>query len=82
MDKKDKDINMESSVVSEPMVAAMPLTEIKAVDYSFGNRDFGYPHTLEELNAALDKAMLSATTPRNGYPLLNSITVLSKSIHG
>ena len=61
MDKKDKDVNMEGGIVSEPMVATMPLTELKEVDYSFGNRDFGYPHSLEELNAALDKA----DAPRN-----------------
>ena len=63
MDKKDKDINMKSGIVSEPMVAEMPLTESKAVDYSFGNRDFGYPHTLEELNAALDKADAQRNDP-------------------
>ena len=63
MDKKDKDVNMEGSIVSEPMVATMPLTELKEVDYSFGNRDFGYPHSLEELNAALDKADAQRNDP-------------------
>ena len=63
MDKKDKDINLESGIVSEPMLATMPLTELKPVDYSFGNRDFGYPHTLEELNAALDEADAQRNDP-------------------
>jgi hypothetical protein len=63
MDKKDKDINMEGDIVSEPMLAAMPLTELKAIDYSFGNRDFGYPHTLEELNTALDMADAQRNDP-------------------
>lgn len=63
MDKKDKDINMEGGIVSEPMLAATPLTELKVVDYSFGNRDFGYPHTLDELNAALDKADAQRNDP-------------------
>jgi hypothetical protein len=63
MDKKDKDVNMEGGIVSEPMVATMPLTELKEVDYSFGNRDFGYPHSLEELNAALDKADAQRNDP-------------------
>ena len=26
------------------------------IDYNFGHVDFGYPRTLEEVNAALDKA--------------------------
>lgn len=63
MDKKDKDVNMEGGIVSEPMVATMPLTELKEVDYSFGNRDFGYPHSLEELNAVLDKADAQRNDP-------------------
>ncbi len=63
MDKKDKDINMESCIAGEPMLATMPLTELKAVDYSFGNRKFGYPHTIEELNAALDKADAQRNDP-------------------
>ena len=63
MDKKDKDVNMEGGIVSEPMVETMPLTELKEVDYSFGNRDFGYPHSLEELNAALDKADAQRNDP-------------------
>ena len=63
MDKKDKDVNMEGGIVSEPVVATMPLTELKEVDYSFGNRDFGYPHSLEELNAALDKADAQRNDP-------------------
>ena len=63
MDNKDKDINMEGDIVSEPMLAAMPLTELKAIDYSFGNRDFGYPHTLEELNTALDMADAQRNDP-------------------
>ena len=66
MDKKDKDVNMEGGIVSEPMVATMPLTELKEVDYSFGNRDFGYPHSLEELNAALDKADAQRNDPTKG----------------
>ena len=55
MSEEYKDLE-NGYMASEPSQAEMPLTELKEVDYSFGNRNFGYPHTLEELDAALDKA--------------------------
>ena len=33
------------------------------VDYNFGNVDFGYPRTLEEVNEALDKADAERNNP-------------------
>ena len=64
MDEKNKDIKSEGMMVQEPSLAEMPLTEHKEVDYTFGNHDFGYPHTLP-----WTMQMLSATIHRNGYPL-------------
>ena len=55
MSEEYKDLE-NGYMASEPSQAEMPLTELKEVDYSFGNRNFGYPHTLEELDAALDNA--------------------------
>ena len=51
MDEKNKNTEFEGVTAQEPSLAEMPLTELKEVDYTFGNRDFGYPHTLEELEA-------------------------------
>jgi len=56
MDDMNKNTELEGMTAQEPSLAEMPLTELKEVDYMFGNRDFGYPHTLEELEAALDRA--------------------------
>ena len=43
MDEKNKDTELEGMMAQEPSLAEMPLTELKEVDYTFGNRDFGYP---------------------------------------
>lgn len=51
-----KDIEKKGSTAQEPTLAERPVSELKEVDYTFGNHDFGYPHTIEELEAALDKA--------------------------
>ena len=56
MSEDIKDLEKKACTVQEPSLAEMPLSELKEVDYTFGNRDFGYPHTIEELEAALDKA--------------------------
>ena len=32
-------------------------------DYNFGYKDFGYPHTIDELNAALDQADAERNDP-------------------
>ena len=56
MSEDFKDLEHEGCVVNEASLAEMPLTELKEVDYQFGNRDFGYPHTVDELDAALDRA--------------------------
>ena len=56
MSEEFKDFKKEECMAHEPSLAEVPLTELKEVDYTFGNRNFGYPHTLEELEAALDEA--------------------------
>ena len=56
MEENKNDVELEGMMAQEPSLAEMPLTELKEVDYAFGNRDFGYPHTFEELEAALDRA--------------------------
>ena len=56
MSEDFKDLEKERCMANEPSLAEMPLTELKEVDYTFGNRNFGYPHTLEELDTALDAA--------------------------
>lgn len=63
MDEKNKDIKSEDLMAQEPSLAEMPLTEHKEVDYTFGNHDFGYPHTLEELETALDNADAQRNDP-------------------
>lgn len=63
MDDNNKDTEFEGIMAQEPSLAEMPLTELKEVDYTFGNRDFGYPHTLEELEAALDRADAQRNDP-------------------
>lgn len=48
-----------SSLTASEPVSAMPLGESRdrqPVDYNFGFTDFGYPHTIDELNVALDDA--------------------------
>ena len=50
-------------MANEPLLAEMPLTELKDVDYQFGNHDFGYPHTLEELDIVLDNADAQRNDP-------------------
>jgi hypothetical protein len=47
------------SLASEPSAVALADTTeemTEGVDCSFGNHDFGYPRTLDELNGALDEA--------------------------
>ena len=56
MSEDFKDLEKERGKANEPSLAEMPLTELNEVDYTFGNRNFGYPHTLEELDEALDTA--------------------------
>ena len=56
MSEDFKDLEHEGNVANEASLAEQPLTDLKEVDYTFGNRDFGYPHTIEELDAALDEA--------------------------
>ena len=56
MSEDFKDLEKDGNVANEASLAEMPLTELKEVDYTFGNRDFGYPHTIEELDAVLDEA--------------------------
>lgn len=63
MSEDFKDLEQQSGVANEPSLAQMPLTELKEVDYTFGNRDFGYPHTIEELDAALDEADAQRNDP-------------------
>ena len=63
MDKNNKDVVIEGMMSNEPSLAEIPLTELKEVDYTFGNRDFGYPHTLEELESALDRADAQRNDP-------------------
>ena len=63
MSEDFKDLDRKGNVANEASLAEMPLTELKEVDYSFGNRDFGYPHTLEELDAALDEADAQRNDP-------------------
>lgn len=63
MSEDFKELEHEGNVANEASLAEMPLTELKEVDYSFGNRDFGYPHTLEELDAALDEADAQRNDP-------------------
>lgn len=63
MDEENKNTEFEGVKVQEPSLAEIPLTELKEVDYTFGNQDFGYPHTLDELEAALDKADAQRNDP-------------------
>lgn len=63
MDEDFKDIENKVCMANEPSLAEMPLTELKEVDYTFGNRNFGYPHTLEELDTALDAADAQRNDP-------------------
>ena len=63
MDEKYKDTEFEGMMAQEPSLAEMPLTELKEVDYTFGSRDFGYPHTIEDLETALDRADAQRNDP-------------------
>ncbi|MBQ9677982.1 MAG: hypothetical protein IJV44_07575 [Prevotella sp.] len=63
MSEDFKDLEKEECMANEPALAEMPLTEFKKVDYSFGNHDFGYPHTREELVAVLDNADAQRNDP-------------------
>ena len=63
MSEDFKDFEKEGTMANEPSLAEMPLTELKEVDYQFGNRDFGYPHTIEELEAVLDEADAQRNDP-------------------
>jgi len=62
MSEDFKDIE-KGGVANESSLAEVSLTELKEVDYTFGNHDFGYPHTLEELDAALDHADAQRNDP-------------------
>ena len=83
MDEKNKDIKSEGMMAQEPSLAEMPLTEHKEVDYTFGNHDFGYPHTLEELETALDNAIttLVILIPLRNWRLPWTMQMLSATIH-
>ena len=63
MSEDFKDLEQHGGVANEPSLAEMPLTELKEIDYQFGNRYFGYPHTIEELETALDKADAQRNDP-------------------
>ena len=63
MSEDFKDFEKEGIMANEPSLAEMPLAELKEVDYQFGNRDFGYPHTIEELDAVLDEADAQRNDP-------------------
>ena len=63
MSEDSKDLEQKGCMANEPLLAEMPLTELKEVDYQFGNHDFGYPHTLEELDTALDNADAQRNDP-------------------
>ena len=63
MSEDFKDFEKEGTMANESSLAEMPLTELKEVDYQFGNRDFGYPHTIEELDAVLDEADAQRNDP-------------------
>jgi hypothetical protein len=63
MSEDFKDLEPEGNVANEASLAEMPLTELKEVDYTFGYRDFGYPHTVEELDVALDEADAQRDNP-------------------
>ena len=63
MDDNNKDTEFEKMMAQEPSLAEMPLTELKEVDYTFGNHNFGYPHTIEELEAALDRVDAQRNDP-------------------
>jgi hypothetical protein len=51
MEEDHKDIACESALLDYETKSSEP-----QVDFNFGGIDFGYPRTLEEVNAALDKA--------------------------
>ena len=63
MSEDFKVFEKEGTMANEPSLAEMPLTELKEVDYQFGYRDFGYPHTIEELDAVLDEADAQRNDP-------------------
>ena len=63
MSEDFKNFEKEGTMTNEPSLAEMPLTELKEVDYQFGYRDFGYPHTIEELDAVLDEADAQRNDP-------------------
>ncbi|MBQ7509441.1 MAG: hypothetical protein IJT53_00790 [Prevotella sp.] len=50
-------IKTQNNVACEAVVHGYDSVNIwSEIDYNFGHVDFGYPRTLEEVNAALDKA--------------------------
>lgn len=63
MSEDFKNPENKSCTANESSLAEIPLSELKEVDYTFGNRDFGYPHTLEELDAVLDEADAQRNDP-------------------
>ena len=67
-------------MANEPLLAEMPLTELKEVDYQFGNHDFGYPHTLEELDTALDYADAQRNDPTKWISSIEFHTRLESKI--
>ena len=51
-------------MANEPLVSSTIQTKATTiVDCNFGHTDFGYPHTVEELNAALDEAEAQRNDP-------------------
>ena len=67
-------------MANEPLLAEMSLTELKEVDYQFGNHDFGYPHTLEELDTALDYADAQRNDPTKWISSIEFHTRLESKI--
>ena len=55
--------NMESDIACEALAVEYDSPGRTTIDCSFRGQDFGYPCTLEELNAALDKADAERNDP-------------------
>jgi hypothetical protein len=52
-----EDLTINNDVASEPAALDYGTMSYEPeIDYNFGNKDFGYPRTLEEMNEALDRA--------------------------
>ena len=57
-EKRYPNKEFESMMASEPAAgyAMAPQEPVEFLDYDFGDEDFGYPRTIQELQAALDLA--------------------------